>query len=234
MPVPDGLAATPENLAQARACQEELARRVETIDRLTPPAWVAGADVHYPRDDHEARAAVVLLTFPGLELVETATARLPSPFPYRSGYLSFREAPAVLAALAGLSRPPDLLFLDGQGLAHPRGLGLACHVGVQSGLPTIGVAKSRLVGDYQEPGPHRGDQSPLTYRGVVVGAVLRTRDRVRPLFVSPGHRVSLATALAYTLACHEGFREPRPLRLAHQAASRLCGRGRGAEEKNRR
>ncbi len=208
-----------EMLALARGEQERLARRVSLADRPGEVGLVAGVDVHYRAG--RARAAAVLLSFPALEPLATATALLDIPFPYVSGYLSFREAPAALAALAGLPRRPHLLLADGQGLAHPRGLGLACHLGVLSGLMTIGVAKSRLVGDYQPPGQARGDWSPLLFRDRLVGAVLRTRPGVKPLFVSPGHRVSLPTAIELTLACTGAFRQPEPLRAAHRLAAAL-------------
>lgn len=209
----------PRDLAQARAEQTRLARRVSLADRRGPLTTVAGVDVHYRGG--RARAAAVLLSFPELAPLATATAVRDSPFPYISGFLNFREAPAALAALEALPRRPHLLLADGQGIAHPRGLGLACHLGVLSGLMTIGVAKSRLVGRFRQPGPQRGQWSPLFLGDRLVGAVLRTRSGVKPLFVSSGHRISLPTAIELTLACTVGYRQPEPLRAAHRLASSL-------------
>ncbi len=212
----------PRSLEQARRAQAELAGRVRPWGRLNGARLAAGVDVSYPRNGGAARAAVALLALPGLELVDSAVVRMRVEFPYISGYLSFREVPPALAALAALELKPDVLVCDGQGLAHPRGLGLACHLGLAAGLPSVGVAKSRLVGDYAEPGPRRGDWSPLRHRGRVVGVVLRTRDGVRPLFVSPGHRVGLKAAVELTLSLHAGFRLPQTTRLAHRLAAGLA------------
>jgi deoxyribonuclease V len=211
----------PEVLARARAEQERLAGRVSLADEPGPFSLVAGVDVHYDRADRLAKAAAAVFSLPGLELVEEAVALSPVSFPYVSGYLSFREVPPALEALGRLSRPPQVIICDGQGIAHPRGLGLASHLGLVRGLPTVGAAKSRLVGAFQEPGPRRGEWSPLFYRDQVVGVVLRTRDGVKPLFVSPGHRVSLSGAIRLVMACTAGFRLPEPVRRAHHLASRL-------------
>jgi deoxyribonuclease V len=167
------------------------------------------------------RAAIAVLRFPSLESVEDAIAKRPTRFPYIPGLLSFREIPAVLDALAHLSIRPDLLLCDGQGYAHPRRFGLACHLGVVTDLPTIGVAKSRLVGEYEGLGMEKGSRAPLRHEGEVVGVVLRTRDRVRPLYVSIGHRVSLDTAVEYVLACTTRYRLPETTRRAHQLASEM-------------
>jgi deoxyribonuclease V len=178
------------------------------------PRRVAGVDVHFSRAGDTAYAAVVLLDADTLEIVESAQAVLPVTFPYRSGYLSFREVPVALAALAMLPAPPDLLMVDGQGRAHPRRLGFASHLGLAAGVPTIGVAKSRLLGRFVEPGPAPGDLSPLEDKGEIVGAVVRTRHGCRPLFVSIGHRVDLETAVAWTLGTTRRHRLPEPTRLA--------------------
>ncbi len=154
------------------------------------------------------------------QVVEQRLARKPLRFPYIPGLLSFREAPALLAVLRKLRRDPDVLMLDGQGFAHPRRLGLACHIGVLADRPALGCAKSRLVGQFKMPGPSRGDASPLEHGGACVGTVLRTRDRVKPVFVSIGHRLSLEDAVAITLACCAGFRLPEPTRLADQLVTR--------------
>jgi len=176
---------------------------------------VAGVDASYK---DVARAAVVALSFPALEVLETAVAVRDIPFPYVPGLLSFREAPAVLDALAKLRARPDVLIFDGQGLAHPRRLGLASHLGVYLDLPSVGCAKSRLVGRYEEPGPDMGDRAPLVDRGEVVGVALRTKARTNPLFVSVGHKIDLETAVALVLACLRGYRLPEPTRLADRLA----------------
>lgn len=209
----------PDTIAEARTQQERLRNRVITEDRLGPVRHVAGVDVGFEDEGRVTRAAVAVLSFPGLEPVDEAIARQPTRFPYVPGYLSFREIPALLAALQAIDTPPDLILCDGQGIAHPRRMGIACHLGVLLDLPTIGVAKSRLIGEFEEPGAHKGDWSPLRHHGEVIGAVLRSRDRVSPLFVSPGHRVSLATAIDYTLRCTTRYRLPETTRRAHRLAS---------------
>ncbi len=206
--------------AEARALQERLAGLVVREDRLGPVRRVAGVDVGFEAGGRLTRAAVAVLSWPGLELVDQAVARRPTSFPYVPGLLSFREIPAVLEALEALRGPdPDLLLCDGQGLAHPRRFGLACHLGVLLDRPAIGVAKSRLLGEHGPVGPRKGDWAPLVDRGEVVGAVLRTRAGVRPLYVSIGHRVSLPTAVAWTLRCTPRYRLPEPARAAHRLAS---------------
>lgn len=210
-----------EDLAQAKDLQRRLAARLVIRGGPSAPRTVAGVDVHFSRDGRWAWGAAVLVGLPGLEVLESAGARLPLTLPYRPGFLSFREAPAALAALKGLGRRPDLLLCDGQGIAHPRRFGLACHLGLAAKLPAIGVAKSRLVGEYAEPGPGRGDWSPLHFRGRRVGLVLRTRAGVRPVFVSPGHRVGMDRCRELVMACTGRFRLPEPLRAAHNLARRL-------------
>jgi len=208
-----------EALAQARAFQEKWRRCIISEDMTGDVRRVAGVDVAYDPQDKIARAGAVVLSFPELKVLDTATACLKITFPYITGYLSFREAPAALAALQKLSLKPDLLLCDGQGLAHPRRFGLACHLGLAGGLPAIGVAKSRLVGEYQEPPLNKGDHTPLRHRGEIVGAVLRTRAGVKPVFVSCGHKVSLKRALELVLACCPRFRLPEPIRQAHHLAA---------------
>jgi deoxyribonuclease V len=154
------------------------------------------------------------MSLPNLAIVGSARARRPLAFPYVPGLLSFREAPAIIDALQQLSEKPDLLLVDGQGLAHPRRFGLACHLGVLADLPTIGVAKSRLVGAYEEPGTERGAWTPLIDGCETIGAVLRTRRAVRPVFVSIGHRICLQTAIDLVLRCTGHFRLPEPIRAA--------------------
>jgi len=205
--------------AEAVALQRELAPQVLREDRLGAVRRVAGIDVGFEAGGQVSRAAVAVLDFPSLALVEQAVARLPTSFPYIPGLLSFRETPAVLAALAQLAAPPDLILYDGQGLAHPRRFGIASHVGLLSQIPTIGVAKTRLTGRFEPPGVERGAWSPLEDKGEVIGAVLRTRAAVSPLFVSIGWGVSLPTAIAWVLACAPKFRLPETTRQAHRLAS---------------
>ena len=188
-------------------------------DRLGDIRRVAGVDVGFEQGGRITRAAVAVLGFPDLEPASEAIARLPTSFPYVPGLLSFREIPAVLAALQQLEELPDLLLCDGQGLAHPRRFGIACHLGVLVDLPSIGVAKSRLLGEHEEPGPDKGSWEPLLDRGETIGAVVRTRSRVKPLYVSIGHRLSLDTAIRYLLACTPRYRLPETTRRAHRLAS---------------
>lgn len=208
----------PRSLAEARLLQERLRGRVVTEDRLNVVRRVAGVDAHYGADS--VWAAVAVMTFPDLCLVESALIHRPVAFPYVPGLLSFREAPAILEALYRLSEKPDLLLVDGQGLAHPRRFGLACHLGVLGDVPTIGVAKSRLVGTYREPAIERGAWSDLVDRGETIGAVLRTRRAVRPVFVSIGHRISLQTAIELVLRSTGRFRLPEPIRAADSLSRR--------------
>jgi deoxyribonuclease V len=205
--------------AEARALQERLAAGAELRDRLDAPALVAGIDVGFEEGGRITRAAVALLRFADLELVESALARRPTTFPYVPGLLSFREIPAALDALAALTCTPDLLLADGQGLAHPRRFGLACHLGWLVDTPTIGVAKSRLLGEFTPPSDRRGAWAPLLDRGEVIGAAVRMRRGVKPVFVSPGHRVDVASAVRLMLACTGRYRLPEPSRAAHRLAS---------------
>jgi deoxyribonuclease V len=203
--------------AEAVAIQRRLAplARAGAPVRLEDVRTVAGVDASYRE---VGRAAVVVLTYPALEVVERTTATVASVFPYVPGLLSFREGPVVLAALGKLATPPDLMMFDGQGYAHPRRLGLASHIGLLAGLPSIGCAKSRLVGRHDEPGPAPGDRAPLVAGGEPVGVVLRTKSRTRPLFVSPGYRMDLETAVTVVLRCLRGYRLPEPTRLADKLA----------------
>lgn len=165
------------------------------------------------------RAAIALLHFPSLELAEHSIARLPTQFPYVPGLLSFREVPAVLDALQRLKLTPDLLLCDGQGIAHPRRLGIACHLGVLTDLPAIGVAKSRLIGTHDDLPTEKGSWVSLIDKGETIGAVLRSRTGVSPLYISPGHRIDLVTSIEYVLACTPKYRLPETTRWAHKLAS---------------
>lgn len=180
---------------------------------------VAGVDVGFERGGGVTRAAVAVLTFPGLELLDQAVARLPTRFPYVPGLLSFREVPALLAALDRLRIPPDVILCDGHGLAHPRRFGIASHLGVYCGVPTVGVAKSRLTGEHGPPPQRRGAWVPLRDRGETIGAVLRSKANTSPIYVSIGHRVSLPAAVRLVMACTTRFRLPETTRWAHRLAS---------------
>ena len=212
--------------AEAVAIQQALRARVETTDRLPQIRHVAGVDVGFEDGGRVTRAAVVVLGYPELKPVDRAVARLPTRFPYVPGLLSFRELPAVLAAIEALAVRPDVYLCDGQGLAHPRRFGIACHLGVLIDAPSIGVAKTRLSGNHAEPPPEKGGWTPLQDGEEVIGAVLRTRTGVKPVYVSIGHRVSLATAIRLVLACTRGYRLPETTRLAHRLASARDGDGR--------
>lgn len=210
----------PQTPARAIALQRALASRV----RLRPPArlprLLAGVDVAFPPDGGTVVAGVVLWDAQTGCVIEHQVARAPCPFPYVPGLLSFRELPAVLRALRRLRSTPDAVLCDAQGLAHPRRLGLACHLGLWVNVPTVGCAKSRLIGEHVEPGPSRGSGAPLLLDGAPVGVVLRTRDGVRPLFVSPGHLCDIAWAERVTLLAAVRYRLPEPTRLAHQLVTR--------------
>jgi deoxyribonuclease V len=206
---------------QARALQRELASRVETSRPLAPYQTVAGADVSYNKFSPTLYAAVVVLRADTLEEIERAGVVAQASFPYVPGLLSFREAPPVIEAFKKLTVRPEVLICDGQGIAHPRRLGLASHLGLWLGIPTIGCAKSRLCGRHEEPGPARGDWTPLVDEDETIGAVLRTRARVKPLYVSPGHLCDLEGAIAAVLATTRKYRLPETTRLAHNYVNEL-------------
>ena len=209
----------PTTVEEAIAIQNQLQSEVITEDQLPEVRYVAGVDMGFEEDYAISRAAVVVLSFPDLQLVEQAIARRPTTFPYIPGFLSFREVPAVMDALEKVSTTPDLILCDGQGIAHPRRFGLACHLGVLIDIPTIGVAKSLLIGKYDELPPEKGSWQPLRYKGETVGVVLRSRTGVKPLYVSSGHRISLPTAIDYVLRCTPKYRLPETTRLADKLAS---------------
>jgi deoxyribonuclease V len=204
---------------EAIALQRDLAGRVVRQDRIGEVRHVCGIDVGFEEDGAITRAAVAVLAFPRLELVDHAIARRTTSFPYVPGLLSFREIPAVLEALAQLRIRPDLALCDGQGIAHPRRCGLASHIGLAAGLPSIGVAKTRLIGEHRAPRDRRGAWAPLVDASETIGAVLRTRAGVKPVYVSIGHRVSLPTAIEYVMACCTRYRLPETTRWAHRLAS---------------
>ena len=205
---------------EAMALQRELAGRVIERDDVdfTNLRTVAGIDVSLSGG---GQAAIVLLSFPDLSPIETVTASAPITFPYVPGLLAFREMPLVLAALEKLSTPPDLLMIDGQGRAHPRRFGIACFVGIHTGIASIGVAKSILCGRHELLGEEPGSAEPLIHRGETIGTVLRSKKRTNPLIVSVGHRISLPSAVRIVEQCIRGYRLPEPTRQAHNAAAPL-------------
>jgi deoxyribonuclease V len=206
--------------AEAREIQNRLRDHIIREDRLGEVRCVAGVDAGFENGGRITRAAVVVLSFPKLELIEQAVARRPTSFPYVPGLLSFREIPAVLDALSELRTLPDLLLCDGQGVAHPRRCGFTSHVGLLTGWPTIGVAKSLLLGSHDPVPEERGGWTPIMDKDEIIGAALRTRTRVRPIYVSIGHRVSLPTAIDYVTRCTTRYRLPETTRLADRLASR--------------
>jgi deoxyribonuclease V len=228
--------------AQARQLQVELAGQVQCTLVKRNPKVVAGIDCAFSKDGARIFAAAVVLRLPKFELVETAIAIRKVSFPYIPGLLSFREAPVCIAAVEKLQTRPDVFIIDGQGIAHPRRLGLAAHLGLFFDRPTIGCAKSRLIGQFEEPPPQKGSYSLLkdeqitglktsderrTTNDEVIGAVLRTRTNVKPVFVSVGHKCRLEDAVEITLACTTRYRLPEPTRLAHQLVSGLKSSGKG-------
>jgi deoxyribonuclease V len=204
---------------EARVLQRRLAKRVVAETTFDPAAVqsVAGVDVSF--QEGMARAAVVVLSFPRLEPLGYARAEMPATFPYVPGLLTFREGPSVLAALDKLGHWPDLFVFDGQGVAHPRRIGLAAHMGVLLDRPSVGCAKTRLVGTYREPDEAKGDWVPLYDREEVIGAVVRSRTGVKPVFVSIGHRLDLPTAVDLVLRCTTRYRLPETTRYAHRVAA---------------
>lgn len=206
--------------AEAIELQKKLATAVIEEDDLKEPIeTVAGIDLGYSEKTNTSRAVAVVLSFPELELLEQSEAILPIQFPYVPGLLSFRETPVAIAALEKLKIEPDLILCDGQGRAHPRRFGIACHIGLLVDIPTIGVGKSILVGKYENLGETRGSVAPLIHRSEQVGTALRTKDNVQPVFVSVGHRVGLETAIDYVLRCTPKYRLPETTRLADKLAS---------------
>ncbi len=199
--------------------QQELRQEVITQDQFGAVNYVAGIDVGFEDEGTVTRAAVAVLKYPELELSEQAIARRPTTFPYIPGFLSFREVPAILEALEQIQTIPDLLLCDGQGMAHPRRFGIACHLGILTHLPAIGVGKSLLVGKFEEVPDERGSWVPLMHKGERIGAVVRTRPGTKPLYISVGHRISLESAIAFTMGCTRKYRLPETTRHAHKLAS---------------
>ncbi|MGK7922854.1 MAG: deoxyribonuclease V [Trichodesmium sp.] len=211
----------PNDVETAISIQEKLRYQVIAEDKFGVIKYVAGVDVGYSDDDKITQAAIAVLNFPELELQEQAIAQRPTSFPYISGLLSFREIPAILDALEKLNIVPDLLLCDGQGLIHPRRFGLACHLGILVNIPSIGVAKSHYIGKYNSVGLEKGDWQPLIDEKEVIGAVVRSRTGVKPIYVSTGHKISLKTAINYVLKCTPKYRLPETTRWADQLASNI-------------
>ena len=205
--------------SQARDLQNRLALDVCRLGNVVEPRFIAGIDVSSPRRARGmGTAAVVVLEYPGLGLVETQTVHGQIDLPYVPGLLSFREAPLILQAFEKLAHAPDLIIVDGQGIAHPRRLGIAAHLGLFFDIPTIGCAKSRLCGTYQEPAAEAGNFEELTDNGESIGVVLRTKNNVKPLFISIGNKISIEDAIFWIMRCCRGYRLPEPIRFAHQIA----------------
>jgi deoxyribonuclease V len=210
---------------QAIALQKQLATQVVQTPGDLEIRWVAGLDAAFSPDGRYCLAGVVLWDVREKMVRETHAASRRVWFPYIPGLLSFRETPALLAALRKLKTVPDVLMCDGQGLAHPRRFGLACHIGILCDLPALGCAKSRLIGTHQEPDSPRGAREPLTDKGEIIGTVLRTQQGLKPVYVSIGHRLSLDLAEHIVLDCTLRYRLPEPTRLADQLVARAKRQG---------
>ena len=207
-------------MEEAQAIQVRLAAQVSRFNGVPEqPQYVVGTDISPPDARGVSRGAAVVMRLPDLQVVEVKSVEAKPGFPYVPGLLSFREAPLVLGALERLTTTPDFLLADGQGLAHPRRFGLACHLGLLADLPAIGCAKSILLGRHGPLARERGSWAPLEDKGEVVGAALRTREGVSPIYVSVGYKVDLPSALRWALACCASYRMPEPTRLAHQAGA---------------
>ena len=200
---------------EARVLQTELAAKLILDDDIIPAKLIAGVDVSYEKASNLSYAGVVVFSYPDLEVVERKSAVLETTFPYVPGLLTFREGPATLAAFEKIECEPDLLVFDGHGQAHPKGFGIAAHMGLLLDKPAIGCAKKKLCGTYDDPGPKPGSTSPIIYKDKTIGAVVRTKQKVKPVFVSAGHRISLAMAVEYILATCHGYRLPEVTRQAH-------------------
>ena len=207
--------------SQARQLQLELSGRIALTAIRGKPKTVAGMDCAFSKDMKRICAAVLVFRFPEMEVIEKQSAAMEVTFAYVPGLLSFREGPVCVRAAEKLEITPDVFLVDGQGIAHPRGLGLASHLGLFFNKPTIGCAKSRLTGKHEEPEKEKGSSSELTYKGKTIGSVLRTRTNVKPLFVSAGHKCTLNDAIDITLACTTKYRLPEPTRLAHQEVTKM-------------
>ena len=207
--------------SKALAIQNELSNRVTIQNFDQTPRLIAGADVGYSHSDDTLYAAVVIFKFPNLEEVETATATGMADFPYIPGMLTFREAPVLLTAFRKLKRTPEVVMFDGQGIAHPKRLGLASHIGLWLKIPSIGCAKKRLMGEHVKVGPEMGDRTELWSKDKLIGYVVRTRKDVKPVYVSPGHLIDFDMSIDLVLQTTRGYRLPEPTRQAHFAVNEL-------------
>lgn len=210
------MAISTQNLRQE---QLDKAQLVVLQDDELQPRFIGGADVGFEQQGSITRAVIVVLSWPDLQLVEYQIARVPTELPYIPGLLSFREVPGLMAAWSQLNQRPDLVLVDGQGIAHPRRFGVACHFGIQANVPTIGVAKSKLYGDYLALGEEPGSYQQLVHGTEQLGWVLRSKKRCNPLFISPGHKMSYTSSLAWVERCLRGYRLPEPTRFADGIAS---------------
>jgi deoxyribonuclease V len=209
----------PKEINEAEEIQENIRKEVRIVHLRKTPRLIAGFDAAF--SEERVIGVASLYQYPEMVHLEDAHAVTTISFPYIPGYLTFREGPALIAALSLLKKKPDLILVDGQGIAHPKGIGIASHLGVLMKMPVIGCAKSRLVGEYQEPGLQRGEWSPLRYEKMIVGSVLRTRDDIRPLFVSPGHNITLKECREIVLRCATGYCIPEPLRRADRISKSI-------------
>jgi deoxyribonuclease V len=214
----------PQNASDAIALQKKLAGGLVLEDRHGKLQTVAGIDCSYDIQSNLSFSVVTVMRLDDLKPIKTVRAQLPTEFPYIPGLLSFREIPVILEALKKLDTMPDLLMVDGQGIAHPRRLGIAAHLGVMLDWPTVGVAKSLLCGSYTEPGLNKGDRSDLFHKNEKIGCVLRSKEKCKPLFISPGHRVSLDSAVDLTLRCLTKYRLPEPTRIADKISKDKPGK----------
>lgn len=220
----------PRTRSEAIALQKRLRERVSLVPLARQIETVAGADISFNKFSTEVFAGIVVLSLPTMRIVEEVGVRSEARFPYVPGLLSFRETPALLAAWARLQTEPDAVMLDGQGIAHPRRIGIASHFGLLVERPAFGCAKSVLVGRYEAPGPERGQWTPLVDRGEVIGAALRTKKGTQPVYVSPGHLIDLDGAIELALRCGGGYRIPEPTRLAHLLVNELRRKAQSGKE----
>jgi len=208
------------SIDQARETQSELAKKITIKPLPENLSTIAGFDVSYQYKENVLIAGMVILTYPSLKRIESHHIKDKINFPYIPGYLSFREAPALLKLIESYAKDINVFMFDGHGVAHPRGLGIASHIGVLTGIASIGCAKKRLIGNYSYPGPKKGDTSDLEYNGEVVARVICTRDNIKPVFVSIGNNVNLDGAVELVLNCCTKYKLPEPTRLAHQLVTR--------------
>lgn len=212
----------PPSVKEAFEIQRELRKRVINSPEFGKPQTVAGADLAVLKEERRLLCGIILFSYPDMIEIERVFSEVDDNFPYIPGLLAFREGPAIIRTFRKLRNKPDLLMIDGQGIAHPRGFGIACHVGVLLDTPALGVAKKRLYGTFEEPGKDKGSWTPLRSKaGECIGAVLRTRDGIKPVFVSVGHKIDIGSARDIALACARGYRIPEPTRLADKFVAEL-------------